>query len=150
MTLPTGAAACFVVTFRDDYSALSQSFAKPSSYFTRKIAVNFWATDTYRALEMKGDLISTLFYAGVKWKLTVFPSTEIVYAFWAESSMDELVNFDLFAFMRYVREKLLGFGGNDYAVSIRAGFRYYAGRSRILLRNFGLREEVRNSDVRLE
>jgi hypothetical protein len=72
----------------------------------------FWASNTYKTVEMTGSVILTLFYFGVKWSVRVKNSPEIVYSFWAETNIDQLTNFDLYAFVRYLRDRLAIFNNN--------------------------------------
>lgn len=81
-------------------------------------------------------------YAGTNWKVAFQFGKE--YNFWAQTSLDRLTNFNLFAFLRYLRDNTVFFVEGDYLIGIQTGFRYITGESKIIVNEFNLEQTDRN------
>jgi hypothetical protein len=70
----------------------------------------------------------------------------IGYIFYANSNITSVFNYDLFAFIRYLRDVRSLFA-NHYVASVSAGFRGYTGRGGFTFRNFSINSILIPSSV---
>lgn len=64
-------------------------------------------------------------YFGTTWKILFQYGKE--YNIWAQSSTDHLTNFNIFAFLVFLRDSMNAFTANEYLIGVQSGFRYITG-----------------------
>jgi hypothetical protein len=129
---PVGRGASYLLNFRDDYNQSTQSFTNQNTiYISRQIIITAWASETHRS-GAKGIAISEISYFGVIWKIRLFAERK-QYLIDAQSNLNSMKNFDVFVFVRYLRDAFQVFRTMEFLVTVQTGFRYNTGRGKFIV-----------------
>lgn len=97
--------AGMMLNLRDDYNPTTKTFIQTTpTYLSFQIVIMLWNINGFTS-GLSETFVRMITYFGVKFKMTVTSFGYPIYFFWAQTNLGSVKNFDVFTFVRYLRDQ---------------------------------------------